>query len=144
MKTTDRFTSLEEVREERELLKARRDAHMGDLRAHWERFKDKEFRRALLVDAVSDALHPGSVMGAIAEGVKFSGGWLALLGPLIAGRKGLLGSRLFWSGLSFGLPLLVNSDGGSPLGEMWKLIGNGYRKAKRFMQKPAHVEADAE
>ena len=144
MSTTDRFTSLEEVHALRQSLKAERDAREEDLRAHWRNFKDKEFRRALLLDAASDLFTHKNALSTLAEGVKLSGGWLPLIGPLLGGRKGLLGNRLFWSGLSVALPFLVKKDGGTRVAELWEGVRNGFQHLKDLVRARNGVHADQE
>jgi hypothetical protein len=147
MTKTERFRSLDEVRALRLELKAERDARAEDLREHWEHIKDKDFRRGLMLDAASDLLHLNNgagTLGAIAGGVKMAGGWLPIIGPLLGGRKGLLGSRLFWTGLSIALPLLVNKDGASRVGEIWDSVRSGIDHVKEFVRKHKSVEVEDE
>ncbi len=147
MTRTERFSSLDEVRALRLQLKAERDARAEDLREHWENFKDKEFRKGLMLDAASDLLHMkngAGTLGALADGVKLAGGWLPMLGPLLGGRKGLLGSRLFWTGLSVALPLLVNKDGTARIGELWDAVRSGINGLKAFVGKNGSAEAEEE
>ena len=138
MTKTERFSSLEDVHALRLLLKAERDARADDLRAHWERLQDKEFRRGLMLNAASDLFRSnsgnGGALGALASGVRMAGGWLPLVGPLLGGRKGVLGSRLFWTGLSLALPLLVNKDGVSRAGDVWDSVRNGIQWMKNLMR----------
>ena len=136
MTKTERFGTLDEVRALRLRLKDERDARASDLRVHWENIKDKEFRRGLMLDAASDLFHMkngSGALGAIASGVKMAGGWLPLVGPLLGGRKGLLGSRLFWTALSAVLPLLVNKDGASRIGDLWNAVRHGIQQVKGSM-----------
>lgn len=147
MTKTERFTSLDEVHAVKRAMRIERDARMDDLRVHWENVKDKEYRRALLLDAVSDLFQSkngGGTLGAVAEGVKLAGGWLPIVAPLLAGRKGLLGSRLFWSGISLALPLLVSKDGASRIGELWDGVRNGIRQVKDFVRSHSAANADQE
>lgn len=147
MTKTERFSSLEDVRTLRLQFKAERDARAEDLRAHWERIQDKDFRRGLMLDAASDLfrMNNGSTaLGAIAGGVKMAGGWLPLVGPLLGGRKGILGSRLFWTGLSVALPLLVNKDGASRIGDLWDGVRNGIQQVKEFMRSHNGTEVEDE
>ena len=147
MKKTERFGSLEEVHAQRERLRIERDVCADRLGEHWQRMKDKEFRRGLMLDAASDLLRHDSALGSlgtIAEGVKMAGGWLPIVGPLLAGRKGLFGSRLFWSGLSLALPLLVNKDGESRFGDLWDGVRNGIEHVKEFMRKHKAQEVEEE
>lgn len=147
MTKTERFNSLAEVRKHREQLLTERDARAEDLRAHWERIQDKEFRRGLMLDAASDLFRMNNgagALGAIAGGVKMAGGWLPLIGPLLGGRKGILGSRLFWTGLSVALPLLVNKDGASRIGDLWDGVRNGIQQVKGFMRSHNGTEVEDE
>lgn len=147
MTKTERFSSLDEVRALRLQLKDERDARADDLRTHWENIKDKEFRRGLMLDAASDLFHMkngSGTLGAIASGVKLAGGWLPVIGPLLGGRKGILGSRLFWTGLSLVLPLLVNKNGSSPIGDIWNGVRNGFQQVKEFMRNPNASEVEDE
>jgi len=138
MTKTERFSSLEDVHALRLLLKAERDARAEDLRAHWERIQDKEFRRGLMLDAASDLFRSnngnGSALGALSNGVRMAGGWLPLVGPLLGGRKGVLGSRLFWTGLSLALPVLVNKDGVSRASDLWDSARNGFHWMKDLLR----------
>ena len=137
MTKTDRFASMADVRAYRERLKLERDARAHDLIVHWENLKDKEFRRGLMLDAASDLFrldHGTSALGIAAGAVKMAGSWLPLVGPLLGGRKGILGSRLFWTGLSVALPLLVKKDGSSRIGDLWDSVRNGIRQAKEALR----------
>jgi hypothetical protein len=145
MTKTDRFNSLAEVRTHRDQLRAERDARLDDLHVHWENVKDKEFRRGLMLDAASDLFRMkkgNGAFGAIASGVKMAGGWLPLVGPLLGGRKGVLGSRLFWTSLSVALPLLVNKDGVSRIGDLWDGVRNGFDRVKEFFGERTSAEDD--
>lgn len=146
MTKTERFSSLEDVHALRLLLKAERDARAEDLRAHWEHIHDKEFRRGLMLDAASDLFRSnngnGSALGALVSGVKMAGGWLPLVGPLLGGRRGVLGSRLFWTGLSLALPLLVNKDGVSRAGDVWDSVRNGIQRMKDLLHGNKGVEVE--
>lgn len=138
MVRTDRFNDLAEVRALRLRLKAERDVCADHLRVHWEKVKDKEFRRGLMFDAAADLLRTNNGNGAlfaIANGVKMAGGLLPLVGPLVGGRKGLLGSRLFWTGLSLVLPMLVSKAGYAPLHDLWQGVRNGYAKARAYVRE---------
>ena len=139
MTTTDRFPDLESVRALRLSLKAERDLRSNDLKMHWENVKDRGYRRALLMDAVKDMLTKETdgrgrdaqgTLGMLAQGVKLAGGWMPVVGPLLAGRKGVFGSRLFWSGLSLVLPLLMKKDAGAKLGELWRDVRGGIAQVK--------------
>ncbi len=143
MTKTDRFNSLAEVRTHRDQLRAERDARLDDLHVHWENVKDKEFRRGLMLDAASDLFRMkkgNGALSALANGVKMAGGWLPIVGPLLGGRKGLLGSRVFWTSLSVALPLLVNKDGASRIGELWDGVRNGFDKVRAFVHKRTGTE----
>lgn len=48
MVTTDRFTSLADVRMQRDVLRARRDAHGNGIRSHWTTLGEGEFRKGVL------------------------------------------------------------------------------------------------
>lgn len=147
MTKTDRFHSLADVHLLRQQLKAERDARADDLRIHWENFKDKDFRRGLLLNAASDLFrikNGNGALGAIASGVKMAGGWLPMIGPLLGGRKGILGSRLFWTSLSVVLPLLVNKDGASRIGDLWDGVRSGIQKVKEFMRNTDASEGEDE
>lgn len=138
MTTTDRFPDLESVRALRLALKTERDLRLEDLKTHWEHVKDKSYRRALLVDAVKDLFTkdkdgsqdaPGT-SNLLVQGVKMASGWLPLVGPLLGGRKGLLGSRLFWSGLSLALPIVANKGVSGALSGIWGAAQSGLRTVK--------------
>jgi hypothetical protein len=147
MTRTERFSSLDEVRALRLQLKAERDARADDLRVHWENIKDKEFRRGLMLDAASDLLHLNNgagTLGAIAGGVKMAGGWLPIIGPLLGGRKGILGSRLFWTGLSLVLPLLANKEARSGVGDLWNTIRGAIRQFKDHTRSDKDVVVEDE
>lgn len=147
MTKTERFQSLAEVRDLRRRLEVERDARADDLRVHWDNIKDKEFRRGLMLDAASDLLHlknGAGALGAIAGGVKMAGGWLPIIGPLLGGRKGLLGSRLFWTGLSIAIPLLVNKDGASRVGDIWEAIRDVIQKFKEHRRSEKEAAMDDE
>jgi len=144
---TERFASMADVRKHRERLRMERDARAKDMNVHWENLKDKEFRRGLMLDAASDLFRMNNgagALGAIAGGVKMAGGWLPLIGPLLGGRKGILGSRLFWTGLSVALPLLVNKDGASRIGVLWDGVRNGIQQVKEFMRSHNGTEVEDE
>lgn len=131
----------------RRRLEVERDARADDLRVHWDNIKDKEFRRGLMLDAASDLLHlknGAGALGAIAGGVKMAGGWLPIIGPLLGGRKGLLGSRLFWTGLSIAIPLLVNKDGASRVGDIWEAIRDVIQKFKEHRRSEKEAAMDDE
>lgn len=137
MTKTERFNSLAEVRALRQQLRTERDARAEDLRVHWVNVKDKEFRRGLMLDAASDLFrmkNGAGALGVAASAVKMAGGWLPVIGPLLGGRKGILGSRLFWTGLSVVLPLLVNKDRASLMGNLWENVRNGIQRAKEFLR----------
>ena len=146
MRKTERFSTLEEVHMLRLLLKSERDARAEDLRGHWDHITDTEFRRGLMFDAVADLFrsHRGnsSALGALATGVSAAGGWLPLIAPLLGGRKGLLGSRLFWTGLSLALPLLVNKDGAGRSGGVWNNVRNAIEQVKDLVH--GHKGSEAE
>ena len=147
MTKTERFSSLADVRKHREQLRYLRDARADDLQVHWENLKDKEFRRGLMLDAASDLfrLNNGAgALGAIAGGVKMAGAWLPLIGPLLGGRKGILGSRLFWTGLSVALPLLVNKDGSSRIGELWEGLRYRFDQVKDLARSHNSAQANKE
>ena len=134
MTTTDRFTSLEEVRALRGQLKLVRDARLADLTTHWHNIQDRDFRRALLMDGVRDLFRkengtPGA-LGYVVEGLKLASGWLPLVGPLLGRRKGLLGSRLFWSGMGLALPLLADKGPKGALSAVWDAAQSGLRRVK--------------
>ena len=147
MTKTERFNSLADVRLLRQQLKAERDARADDLRVHWDNVKDKEFRRGLMLDAASDLFrinNGASALGMAAGAVKMAGGWLPIIGPLLGGRKGILGSRLFWTGLSVALPLLVNKDGASRIGDLWDGVRKGMEQLKEFMRSHNGTEVEDE
>ena len=125
---------MEEVRALRGQLKIVRDARLEDLTIHWQNIQDRDFRRALLMDGVRDLFRkengsPGA-LGYLAEGVKLAGGWMPIVGPLLGGRRGLFGSRLFWSGLSMALPIVANKGMTGALGELWDAAQSGLRTVK--------------
>ncbi|MBL0045312.1 MAG: hypothetical protein IPP33_13250 [Flavobacteriales bacterium] len=145
MTKTERFSSLADVRKHREQLRSR-DARGRPAGALGE-LKDKEFRRGLMLDAASDLfrLNNGAgALGAIAGGVKMAGAWLPLIGPLLGGRKGILGSRLFWTGLRVALPLLVNKDGSSRIGELWEGLLNRFDQVKDLARSHNSAQANKE
>ena len=147
MTKTERFSILADVRKQREQLRIQRDARADDLQVHWENLKDKEFRRGLMLDAASDLFRTkngNGALGAIASGVKMAGGWLRLIGPMLGGRKGILGSRLFWTGLSVALPLLVNKDGSSRIGELWEGLLNRFDQVKDLARSHNSAQANKE
>lgn len=143
MTKTERFNSLAEVRKHRDQLRVERDARADDLRVHWDNLKDKEFRRGLMLDAASDLFRTkgsGGGLGIAAGAVKMAGGWLPLIGPLLGGRKGILGSRLFWTSVSVVLPLLVNKDGAGRIGDLWNGVLNGFDRVREFFGKGTVAE----
>ncbi|MBK8341619.1 MAG: hypothetical protein IPK99_17310 [Flavobacteriales bacterium] len=151
MTTTERFPDLESVRSHRLALKTERDLRLNDLKAHWENVKDKGYRRALLMDAVTDMLTKDkddrgrdaqSTLGMLAQGAKLAGGWMPIVGPLLAGRRGLFGSRLFWSGLSMALPILANKGATGAMGELWDAAQRGFRTAKGLFDRSNGVSAE--
>ncbi|MBK7268339.1 MAG: hypothetical protein IPI07_02075 [Flavobacteriales bacterium] len=134
MTTTDRFSSMDEVRALRGQLKIVRDARLADLATHWRNIQDKDFRRALLMDGVRDLFRkengsPGA-LGYVVEGLKLASGWLPVVGPLLGRHKGLFGSRLFWSGMGLALPLLADKGPKGALNAVWDAAQNGLRAVK--------------
>ena len=143
MATTDRFPDLKSVRAERDRLVAQRDMHMDDLRADLDLLKDKEFRKALLMDTIGDALGSHTALGMVAQGVKHTRGWLPLIAPLLLGRRGILGSRMFWTALGFAVPALVGKEGEWRGGEVWDGLRSMWDKIReRFGSDPVQEEED--
>lgn len=134
MTTTERFASMEEVRARRGQLKMVRDARLADLTTHWQNIQDKEYRRALLMDAVRDMFRKenGSTgaLGYVVDGLKLASGWLPLVGPLLGRRKGLLGSPVLWSALGLALPLLADKGPKGALSAVWDAAQSGLRAVK--------------
>ena len=119
MITPDRFPDLASVRYERMRLIAIRDRYADGLQGTLAQLKDKEFRKALLMDTIGDAIGAPTLLGAIAKGASASRGWLPFVAPLLAGRRGILGSRLFWTVLGFALPAVVSKKGEFDIGSIW-------------------------
>ncbi|MBL0127638.1 MAG: hypothetical protein IPP83_09275 [Flavobacteriales bacterium] len=111
MSNADRFPDLASVRAERVRLQAVRSTYADGLQGTLDLLKDKEYRRALVLDGIGDAIGAPTLLGVLAKGVAGSRGWLPFIAPLLAGRKGILGSRLFWTVLGFALPAVVSKNG---------------------------------
>lgn len=111
MARTDRFPDLASVRVERARLLAVRADYAHELQGTLDLLKDKEYRKALMLDAIGDAIGAPTLLGALAKGASASRGWLPFIAPLLAGRKGILGSRLFWTVLGYALPAVISKKG---------------------------------
>ena len=111
MARADRFPDLASVRAERVRLQAVRAGHAHELQGSLDLLKDKEYRKALMLDAIGEAIGAPTMLGALAKGASASRGWLPFIAPLLAGRKGILGSRLFWTVLGYALPAVVSKKG---------------------------------
>ena len=111
MARTDRFPDLASVRVERARLLAVRADYAHELQASLDLLKNKEYRKALMLDAIGDAIGAPTLLGALAKGASASRGWLPFIAPLLAGRKGILGSRLFWTVLGYALPAVISKKG---------------------------------
>ena len=111
MARTDRFPDLASVRVERARLLAVRADYAHELQGSLDLLKDKEYRKALMLDAIGDAIGAPTLLGALAKGASASRGWLPFIAPLLAGRKGILGSRLFWTVLGYALPAVISKKG---------------------------------
>ncbi len=130
MSTADRFPDLASVRAERMRLHAERDQYAAGLQETVGQLKDKEFRKALLMDTISDVIGAPTLLGAIAKGASASRGWLPFVAPLLAGRKGILGSRLFWTVLGFALPAVVSKKGEFDIGSIWNGIQTAWSRIR--------------
>ena len=95
------------------------------------------------MDTIGDALGSHSALGLVAQGVKHSRGWLPLIAPLLLGRRGVLGSRMFWTALGFAVPALVGKEGEWRGGEVLDGLRSMWTKLReRFSSNHVHEEED--
>lgn len=143
----ERFNDLDDVRALRLRLKGERDARATDLRQHWERLQDRDYRRGLMLDAASDLFRSkngNGALGAVAGGLKLAAGWLPVLGPLMGARKGLLGSRLLWTGIGIALPLLLSKGGTARISGAWNSVRDIFQRATEPAHAHRNTSADQE
>lgn len=108
MKRIDRFQSLDEVRREREKLKAVRDKHQNALQGYWELVHEPEFRRGLAGDAFGDMLRAWKPMRALGRFIQSDTGAMGnVLGMAMGSRSKTLKGRLFAWAVSALAPILL-------------------------------------
>lgn len=108
MKKTDRFQSLEDVRREREHLKAVRDRHQHALEEYWQLVHEPEFRRGLAGDAFGDMLRAWKPMRALGRFFQSDAGAVGnVMGMVMGSRSRTLKGRLFAWAVSALAPILL-------------------------------------
>lgn len=96
MKKTDRFQSLDDVRRERDRLKAVRDKHQDALNEYWELVHEPAFRRGLAGDAFGDMLRAWKPIRSLGRFIQSDSGAMGnVLGMVMGSRSRTVKGRLF-------------------------------------------------
>lgn len=96
------FTTLAEVRAERERLRSERALHAERVQHHWDELRHADSRRRLVLGSVR-ALFPADAAGwrdALAEGGR-------LAGSVVQDRMRGSRHKLFWTGVAVALPWMA-------------------------------------
>ena len=115
MATTKRFTSLADVHAEKERLRRERDRLQNDLKAQLELVRDKDFRMALVGDAVGDLLRSWrpirAIMGVFGKSPGAAG---QVLGSVLGGRMGSPLGKVLMAVATAAIPLVMERLGKDP------------------------------
>lgn len=112
MPPTKPFNSLAEVRAEKERLRRERDRVQSGLKDQLELVRDKEFRKALIGDAVGDMLQAWRPVRAIMSFLGKSPGTTGqVLGSVLGGRMNSKWARVLMAVAGAAIPLVMDRMG---------------------------------
>ncbi len=96
MKRIDRFKDLDEVRRERDRLKAVRDGHQDALLEYWQLVHEPAFRRGLAGDAFGDMLRAWKPIRSLSQLFRSDGASIGnVIGLAMGSRSRTVKGRLF-------------------------------------------------
>lgn len=115
MPPTKPFSSLAEVRAEKERLRRERDRVQSGLKDQLELVRDKDFRKALIGDAVGDMLQAWRPIRKIMSFLGKSPGMTGqVLGSLLGGRMNSKWARVLMAVASAAIPVVLDRLGKDP------------------------------
>lgn len=115
MPPTKPFNSLAEVRAEKERLRRERDRVQSGLKDQLELVRDKDFRKALIGDAVGDMLQAWRPVRAIMSFLGQSPGTTGrVLGSVLGGRMNSRWARVLMAVASAAIPVVMDRMGNDP------------------------------
>ena len=115
MPPTKPFNSLAEVRAEKERLRRERDRVQSGLKDQLELVRDKDFRKALIGDAVGDMLQAWRPVRAIMSFLGKSPGTTGqVLGSVLGGHMNSKWARVLMAVASAAIPLVMDRLGKDP------------------------------
>jgi hypothetical protein len=115
MPPTKPFNSLTEVRAEKERLRRERDRVQSGLKDQLELVRDKDFRKALIGDAVGDMLQAWRPVRAIMSFLGKSPGTTGqVLGSVLGGRMNSRWARVLMAVASAAIPVVMDRMGKDP------------------------------
>lgn len=115
MPPTKPFNSLAEVRAEKERLRRERDRVQSGLKDQLDLVRDKDFRKALIGDAVGDMLQAWRPVRAIMSFLGKSPGTTGqVLGSVLGGRMNSKWARVLMAVASAAIPVVMDRMGKDP------------------------------
>lgn len=115
MPPTKPFNSLAEVRAEKERLRRERDRVQSGLKDQLDLVRDKDFRKALIGDAVGDMLQAWRPIRAIMSFLGKSPGTTGqVLGSVLGGRMNSKWARVLMAVASAAIPVVMDRMGKDP------------------------------
>lgn len=115
MPPTKPFNSLAEVRAEKERLRSERDRVQSGLKGQLELVRDKDFRKALIGDAVGDMLQAWRPVRAIMSFLGKSPGTTGqVMGSVLGGRMNSTWARVLMAVASAAIPVVMDRMGKDP------------------------------
>ncbi len=115
MPPTKPFNSLAEVGAEKERLRSERDRVQSGLKGQLELVRDKDFRKALIGDAVGDMLQAWRPVRAIMSFLGKSPGTTGqVMGSVLGGRMNSTWARVLMAVASAAIPVVMDRMGKDP------------------------------
>lgn len=137
MTSPARFSTIEQLAQERARLHHVRSAHGDRLERHWSALKDHKVRGVLMRDAVSDVLRSWRPAGMIAG--LMGNGTLASAVGAAAFRRGGLGKRIFSFATTLLVPVLLKQAGSVSLDSIIKQVSG---VVDRFRERKAEGKGE--